>query len=114
MEDEPPCFYDSYDEDEVLSSNDSDNFSYQPLPGLSSTEQAFKGYSLPRQSGECKDMANASPAFTTLNSPQLLARGDHGIPVSGENLLGATIDTGLDDFVTELGWIVDAIGSERN
>ncbi|PNY30037.1 Uncharacterized protein TCAP_00053 [Tolypocladium capitatum] len=111
MEYEPTSFYDSCDEDEVLSGNDSDNFSYQPLPGLSGTEQAFKGYSLPRQRGECKGMANASPAITTLNSPQLLARGDSGIPVSGANLLGATIDTGLDDFVSELSWIVDAIGS---
>lgn len=28
-------------------------------------------------------------------------------------MLGTHIDTGLDDFVSEMGWIVDAIGCKE-
>ena len=114
VDDESPCSYDSYDEDEILSSNESDNFLYQPLPGPSSTKQSFRGYSLPRQSDEGKGLANGSLGIATLNTPHLLPSSDASIPISGANLLGAPIDTGLDDFVSELGWLVDAIGSGRN
>ncbi|RCI10951.1 hypothetical protein L249_5316 [Ophiocordyceps polyrhachis-furcata BCC 54312] len=90
VEDDPPSFYDSYDEDEVLSSNDGDNFSHAPLPSLSSSaERAFKVYSLPRQADEVK-------GAPSLRSPRLLAR----------------TDSGLDELVSELGWMVDVIGSK--
>ncbi|RDA92587.1 hypothetical protein CP533_0947 [Ophiocordyceps camponoti-saundersi (nom. inval.)] len=90
VEDDPPSFYDSYDEDEVLSSNDGDNFSHAPLPSLSSSaERAFKVYSLPRQADDAK-------GATSLRSPRLLAR----------------TDSGLDELVSELGWMVDVIGSK--
>ncbi|PFH55206.1 hypothetical protein XA68_10388 [Ophiocordyceps unilateralis] len=104
VEDDPPSFYDSYDEDDVMSSNDGDNFSHAPLPSLSSSaERAFKVYSLPRQADEVKGDSIASP-----RSPRLLARSDS--TGGAANLLGA--DTGLDDLVSELGWMVDVIGNK--
>lgn len=102
MEEDPPSFYDSYDEDEVMSSTDGDNFSHVPLPSLSSSaERAFKVYSLPQ------DEVKADCA--SLRSPRLLARSD-STAAAAANLLGA--DTGLDDLVSELGWMIDVIGSK--
>ncbi|PHH69311.1 hypothetical protein CDD80_6834 [Ophiocordyceps camponoti-rufipedis] len=100
MEEDPPSFYDSYDDDDVMSSTDGDNFSHVPLPRLSSGGRAFKVYSLP------SDEAKANG--TSLRWPRLLARSDS--TAAAANLLGA--DTGLDDLVSELGWMVDVIGSK--
>lgn len=112
VEDELPSFYDSNDEDEVLSCNDGDNFSHVPSRRPSCAEQSFKGYSLPQQHDGVKAVADASTAVDGfLRSPRLLARSDSAEPIHGANLLGTTIDTGLDDFVSELGWIVDVIGT---
>ncbi|KAM4062207.1 hypothetical protein HRG_009055 [Hirsutella rhossiliensis] len=114
VEDELPSFYDSNDEDEVLSCNDGDHFFHMPSLSLSSTEQSFKGYSLPQHHDGVKTVAESSAATGGLHSPRLLARTDSAERINGANLLGTTIDTGLDDFVSELGWIVDVIGTRQS
>ncbi|KAF7546517.1 hypothetical protein G7046_g9278 [Stylonectria norvegica] len=112
---EVPNFYDSTDDDDdVLSSNNSDCFSFQPVMASPLNARTFEGYSLPEQIDERSKNVEPQVPFAKLNSPQLLARGDAGISMSGSNFLGAPIDTGLDDFVTELGWMVDVIGTKRN
>lgn len=108
-----PSFYDDTDDDDVLSSNNSDYFSVQPTNNTSSHNQKFEVYSLPEQQESGSKIFEPQPTYATLNSP-LLARGDSAISVGGTNFLGSPIDTGLDDFASELGWIVDVIGTKRN
>ncbi|KAJ6441660.1 aldehyde dehydrogenase [Purpureocillium lavendulum] len=113
--DDPPSFYDSNDEDDVVSTNEAEAFSHQPIIDVPFTNQGFRGYSLPRQSDEEKIMAEPGPAIKAFNSPHLLPGADtRNDQVGGANLLGTHIDTGLDDFVSEMGWIVDAIGCKEN
>lgn len=109
--DDPPSFYDSNDEDDdVASTIEADNFAHQAVIDAPFSSEVFRGYSLPRQSDEEKSVAAPRPAIKSFNSPQLLPRADtRNDQVSGTNLLGTHIDTGLDDFVSEMGWIVDAI-----
>lgn len=110
-EESPCCCYDSNDDDEVFSLNDGDT-SHQPFHLLpSATEAAFKGYSLPQQGGDEKAVTQANSHVTELNSPRLLDRGDANLAVGGNSMLGATIDSGLEDFVHELGCIVSIISN---
>ncbi|PHH61139.1 hypothetical protein CDD81_756 [Ophiocordyceps australis] len=111
-EDEPPSFYDSNDDDEVLSSNDGDNYPHQSLPGLCVPGYGFAGYSLPRQTDYTKGMTS-SPPMQAFGLPRLVARSEATVPLSGTNLLATTIDSDLDDFVHEMGWMVDVIGNKQ-
>lgn len=116
-DDETPSFYDSNDDDDVLSSNDGDVGVFQPLsmPGtrqqsLEETTTPFPGYSLPRG----QDVPDSTKAVTPLNynpagSPQLIARSDTGVPMGNTSLLAAPGDHGIDDFVSEMNWMVDII-----
>ncbi|PHH67123.1 hypothetical protein CDD82_1501 [Ophiocordyceps australis] len=111
-EDEPPSFYDSNDDDEVLSSNDGDNYPHQSLPSLCAPGYGFAGYSLPRQTDYTKGMTS-SPPMQAFGSPRLVARNEATVPMSGTNLLATTIDSDLDDFVHEMGWMVGVIGNKQ-
>ncbi|KJZ73388.1 hypothetical protein HIM_07182 [Hirsutella minnesotensis 3608] len=110
-EDEFSSFYDSNDDDDVLSSHYGDASSpTQALEPLLAQEP-FKGYSLPRQhnEGNCED--NSKAAISRLQPPCVLTRSDYNNHLNDTKILGANIDSGLDDLVNELGWIVDAIGA---
>lgn len=111
IEEDPSSFYDSNDEDDVVSSTESDNFSHQPVARMSFASRAFN-YSLPRQCGSEKTMAKSSPAIKSFNSPHLGGTDSGSAQDGGTNLLGVPIDTGLDDFISEMGWIVRAIGAD--
>ncbi|KAJ6787666.1 hypothetical protein PWT90_09569 [Aphanocladium album] len=52
-----------------------------------------------------------SPRFTTVTSPMLLPQSGEPTVGSngGSNLLGSSLDIGLDDFATELSWMADSI-----
>ncbi|KAJ3511360.1 hypothetical protein NM208_g15439 [Fusarium decemcellulare] len=114
-EDEGTNFFDlTDDEDDVVSSNNSDILSFQPAPGIPSTAESFECYSLPEPREQGSKIAEPKPTYGKVNSPTLLSRSDSGFTVSGGNFLGAPIDTGLDDFAAELGWMVDVIGSKRD
>jgi hypothetical protein len=110
------------DEDEGLSSNESDRLSFQPLslpstrhPSYEQTSTLFTGYSLPETaSGQAKNSLDVQPAFASISSPALLARDDSSVAVGSPTLLTAPIDAGLDDFVNELGWMVDVIRGKGN
>lgn len=112
LAEELPSFYDSNDED-VLSSYDGDYLSCGPRAGLA-TRESFKGYSLPRHGEEHKSADSSSPRMTGFNTTSVLAGHTSSMPIGGANYLGATIDTGLDDFVNELGLMVDDIGNKNN
>lgn len=114
VEDEPPSFDDSNDEDDVLSCNDGDNLPHALPLNLSWPEQSFKGYCLPRHQDGVKTVADSIATVGGLHSPRLFAQSDSAERINGANLLGTTIDTGLDDFVSELGWIVDVIGTRQS
>lgn len=92
-------FYDSTeDDDDILSSTGGDSPPYQALPALPSLSQNFSGYSLPRERDHDKTSAEVPVAF----------------PTAGSNFLGSHVDTGLDDFATELGWMVETIGTRAD
>jgi hypothetical protein len=106
--DELTSSYESNDEDDdVFSSNDEDTPSYRRPAVPSSRRYGFMGYSLPQQI-EGKNAMASDTTITIPNSPPLLAHGDPS------NFLGSPIDTGLDDFVSELGWAVQSIGSKHS
>lgn len=120
--DEAPSFYDSNDDDDVLSSNDGEVYGFQPfsLPStrkhsLEQSNTPFPGYSLP-QSIEGNKMALKQPMDQkAIGSPQFIARSDSDIPVGDTALLAAPSDHGIDDFVSEMTWMVDVIrGKDRS
>lgn len=105
-EDVPMSFYDDEDDDDdVMSSND-DDAHFPPIPISKSRLHSFKGYSLPRHIEETKDAFAAHQSFAAPISPKLMP--------SGSNILNTHVEAGLDDFVSELGWIVDAIGTTNS
>jgi hypothetical protein len=111
--DELPSFYDSNDDDDVLSSNgDLTPFQALSMPGTrkQSMDQGmgFAGYSLPQALSDGKKL-EVPTAYGNMGSPALIARSDAGIPLGNTSLLAAPADSGLDDLVSELGWMVDAI-----
>lgn len=113
LAEELPSFYDSNEDEDFLSSNDGDYLSYRTHRNHSA-RQSFKGYCLPRLSEEHKSTGGSSPQMATnFNTTSFLtSRVDSGVPISGTNFLGGPIDTGLDDFVNELGLMVDGIGNK--
>ncbi|KAF5023357.1 hypothetical protein F66182_4595 [Fusarium sp. NRRL 66182] len=114
-EDEGTHFFDlTDDEDDVVSSNNSEILSFQPTTGMPSANDSFECYSLPESQEHESKTASSQPTYTKVNSPSLLSRSDSGFAVSGGNFLGTPIDTGLDDFAAELGWMVDIIGTKHH
>ncbi|KAL7789811.1 hypothetical protein V8C37DRAFT_385812 [Trichoderma ceciliae] len=102
-EDVPMSFYDDEDDDDdVMSSNDDDGH-FPPIPISKTRLHSFTGYSLPRHIEETKDAFASHQAFAPPISPKLAP--------SGSNLMNTHVEAGLDEFVSELGWIVDAIGT---
>ncbi|KAG6029380.1 hypothetical protein E4U41_000356 [Claviceps citrina] len=110
--------YDSDDSEDMLSNTDGDYLSYpSPSEDMPASEAlALQRYSLPRHSVEDNALKSADAhqmrgAGTT--APILTARGSD-IPVAVTNFLGEPIDTGLDDFVSELGLMVEDIGKRQS
>ncbi|KOS16701.1 hypothetical protein ESCO_004617 [Escovopsis weberi] len=73
-------------------------------------QDTFRGYSLPRIGEETQKMPSPGQSFAGFESPDMIARTGSEMS-NGSNFLGGHIDTGLDDFVSEMGWIVDVIGT---
>ncbi|KAJ4028294.1 hypothetical protein NW752_000551 [Fusarium irregulare] len=114
-EDEGINFFDlTDDEDDVVSSNNSDILAFQPAPGMVSTTDSFECYSLPESRGHGSKIMETQSSYPKVNSPSLLPQGESGFAVNEHSFLGAPIDTGLDDFAAELGWMADIIGSKVN
>ncbi|CAH0044006.1 unnamed protein product [Clonostachys solani] len=105
-------FYDdSNDEDEEVPAS-------APEGGLSVPRKAvplrsrFTGYSLPQQ-GDNRKKFELQATGARLNPPSLMAE-----PLSPADTLSkvllSPVDTGLDDFLSELGLIVDTVGTKNN
>ncbi|KAH6687362.1 hypothetical protein F5X68DRAFT_10185 [Plectosphaerella plurivora] len=114
-DDETPSFYDSHDDDDVLSSNDGDAFPFQPLSlpsarqqSLDSDREPFPGYSLPRGLDSIdKSKADVPVRYNPSGSPPLM-------PLGHTSLLAAPGDHGIDDFVSEMAWMVGVIHGKPN
>jgi hypothetical protein len=114
LAEEPLSFYDSVDDDDDFSTSNEGYFlSYRSRAGHL-TRDSFKGYSLPKQGEEDKSVDGASPRMTNFNTETFITRRDSAIPSGGMNFLGGPIDTGLDDFVSELGLMVHGIGNDMH
>ncbi|KAI0011769.1 hypothetical protein F4779DRAFT_626292 [Xylariaceae sp. FL0662B] len=106
-------FEETDDEDEDMVSNGDEFFLIQ------GTRQSidkhpripFTGYSLPQPAMHSDKHPNTgSIPMTVIGSPALVARNENDVPVGNTNLLSRTgIDGGLDDLVSEMGWIADVI-----
>ncbi|EXU97270.1 hypothetical protein X797_009547 [Metarhizium robertsii] len=115
LAEELPPFYDSNDDDDVLSSNDGDCSAYRPHAGPS-TKPSFKGYSLPRHAEEHKSADGSCPGMMGFHTETAFSKAHEStMPISGPNFLNGPMDTGLglDDFVNELGLLVGGIGNKN-
>ena len=113
LADESNSFYESNedDEDDGFSSIDGENRSYLTSGTEAKDNEAFVGYSLPRHGEEGKEMQSHSPRISSLHSPPLVPRTGSEVPLTKNNLLGTSLDMGLDDFASELGTMVSLIGN---
>jgi hypothetical protein len=98
-----------YDE----SNNDEDErFDKETATGhRDSAQTSFFGYKLPENDHETQTRTKPRPTFAT----QLHTGNDElSVPMAGSNYLVSPVATGfgIDDFVSELGWIVDRIGNK--
>lgn len=105
LEDEMLTFYDesNNDEDEHLEED--------TVTGRDSTQTSFYGYKLPENDSEASTRRKARPTFST---PINTGNDELSVPVTGSSYLISPVATGfgIDDFVSELGWIVDSIGNK--
>lgn len=110
-EDEVMTFYDdSTNDDEDILSNASETLPIQGRPVLRSR---FTGYSLPRLSEDNGRKSPHRPTFGASNAPQLVNPSVAGsYPSTGASFLPTPIDTGVDDFVNEMGWMVNSISTK--
>ncbi|EGR48820.1 uncharacterized protein TRIREDRAFT_61576, partial [Trichoderma reesei QM6a] len=103
QEDVPMSFYDDEDDDDDILSSNEDEGHFPPAPLSQSPLSSFQGYSLPRHGEDSKD-AFLPQTFAHRASPKVIP--------SRSNMLDTPIEAGLDEFVSELGWIASAIGTE--
>lgn len=118
---EIPSFYYSDDED------DEDDDGYQlpsrDVSGIGGTDsfdarfgRTLSTYSLPPLASDRandKLAAAEGPATAQLGSPALVARNGTDVPVGNTALLTSPIpNSGLDELVSELGWIADIINGK--
>ncbi|CAJ0540593.1 Ff.00g076280.m01.CDS01 [Fusarium sp. VM40] len=114
-EDDGINFFDlTDDEDDVVSNTNSEILSFQPASGMPSTIDSFECYSLPESHEHGSKITESQSTFAKTDSPALMPRSDSAFAVTESNFLGAHIDTGLDNFAAELGWMADIIGSSTN
>ncbi|KAI4866375.1 hypothetical protein F4820DRAFT_457581 [Hypoxylon rubiginosum] len=69
------------------------------------------GYSLPHPTTHSdKPISRSRISTAPLGSPDLVARLDSGVSISNANLLSRSgVDAGLEDLVTDMGWMADVI-----
>ena len=110
-----PSFYHSDDEDE----QDDDGPQLPQLGARLAGTDYFSGrfsktlsaYSLPLASDPGDKLAAEEPATNQLGSPALVARNGTDVPVGNTSLLASPIpNSGLDELVSELGWMAGIIG----
>ncbi|KAM0272269.1 hypothetical protein ACHAQH_008741 [Verticillium albo-atrum] len=116
-DDELPSWYDSNDDDDLLSSNESET-SYKPLCSLEARKESLDqalapiaSYSLPPglDNGSKQSIHDQRKYSNPAGSPALIARSDVGFPMGNTSLLASPSDHGIDDFVNEMNWMVDII-----
>ena len=108
LEDEMLTFYDDSNEDDGVLSHDDPN----ELPIQHSHQSQVTGDGLPHDNDEIKTKLVMSPTFGPLSSLRFITPADaSGFP-STSKFLPTPTDTGVDDFASELGWIVHAIGTK--
>ncbi|KAG6000720.1 hypothetical protein E4U21_005087 [Claviceps maximensis] len=106
------CYYDSDNDDDILSNTDGDYLSYRSLSDVP-TSEAFQRYSLPRHNVEDKVLDSVDSQLKGVSTAPILTGRESDLPVAVTNFLGEPIDTGLDDFVNELGLMAEGIGRSR-
>ncbi|KAF5663674.1 hypothetical protein FHETE_7379 [Fusarium heterosporum] len=102
------------DEDDVVSNNNSEILSFQPASDTPLAIDSFECYSLPESHEHGTKILESQSTFSKVHSPTFVPRSDPGFTMSEGNFLGVPIDTGLDSFAAELGWMADIIGSNTN
>ncbi|KAH8673930.1 hypothetical protein BX600DRAFT_433536 [Xylariales sp. PMI_506] len=108
-------FYDdSHDDDEDFVSVHELELESEQTPRVrgfrTSIQNNFSSYSLPRDLNNGLKSISHEDESSTLKSPELVARGENGLPMGNAALLTLDgIDTGLDDLMDEIDWIADVV-----
>ncbi|KAG6120819.1 hypothetical protein E4U13_005838 [Claviceps humidiphila] len=120
--DEAMCSDNSDDDDDMASTLGGDCLSYRSQSDMPTTSEAFQRYSLPRHCAEDKVLPSANHhqhhhhQMGKLGSGPMLTvtARESSLPVAVTNFLGEPIDTGLDEFVSELGLMAEGIGRRES
>ncbi|KAG5959624.1 hypothetical protein E4U58_004903 [Claviceps cyperi] len=115
--DEAMCSDDSDDDDDMPSTLAGDCLSYRSQSDMPTTNEAFQRYSLPRHCADDKVLPSSNHQRRKVGSGPMLTTvmaREPSLPVAVTNLLGDPIDTGLDEFVTELGLMAEGIGRRES
>ncbi|KAG5938308.1 hypothetical protein E4U59_003866 [Claviceps monticola] len=117
--DETMCSDDTDDDDDLASNLGGDCLSYRSQSDMPTTSEAFQRYSLPRHCAGDKVLPSANHNHHHHHrqmgklgpEPMLTVTArESSLPVAVTNFLGEPIDTGLDEFVSELGLMAEGIG----
>ncbi|KEY67325.1 hypothetical protein S7711_04576 [Stachybotrys chartarum IBT 7711] len=100
-------FYDSNDDDDIISSHGDDAYLPQRAAKSPARPRAIEGYSLPRHCDE--KMLDPHSALSNLPASPMLERHSANMPSDTSRLLMTPINAGLDDFASELRWVAEAI-----
>ncbi|KAK6950277.1 hypothetical protein Daesc_008603 [Daldinia eschscholtzii] len=114
-------FDDSDDEKDDVFPSENEPFAVQGARRGSNAGRAVRkyndspitGYSLPQTTTHEKKPLNTSRVSTTALGTGLVTRLDSGVALSNADILSRpSIDSGLDDLVSDMGWMADVIQSK--
>ncbi|KAH8202884.1 hypothetical protein TruAng_002937 [Truncatella angustata] len=96
--------------DELTEDDDRASTVLDEAPDVQYSQQPFNNYSLPAPLELSNRKQIPSRITNSFGSPELIVRNEVGDPFGNTSLLTLKgIDAGLDDLVSELGWIANAI-----
>jgi len=112
-ESETLTFYDDSVDDDDCTSTSAHDAQALPIQQFPALRSRLTGYSLPRvHEAEEPQQLKHRPTFGRKDGPRFLASVDTSLyPTSSAHYLPTPADTGVDDFVAEMGWMVDSIGT---
>ncbi|KAG5929368.1 hypothetical protein E4U42_006108 [Claviceps africana] len=114
LADESTGTYDSDDDDDDMISNTDGDYLSCRSPSEVPESEALQRYSLPRQFVDDKVPDSAGSQIGEVSESPIVTARESDLPVAVTNFLGGPIDTGLDDFVNELGLMAEVIGKRQS
>lgn len=95
--------------DELAEEDESASGTHDSRPDLQYRHNTFMAYSLPHSTPLDRKQSVVSAVGDSFGAPEIVAPTGASLPLESTSLLTLNgIDTGLDDLVSELGWIANA------